>query len=244
MTKQGADSPLLSPLITRLRLHSHLSDAEVHALNELPYVIVRQRQGTEIVADGQKTVPCAVLLEGFVIRSRISDDGKRQILGLYVLGDPLDLDHLYIPIADDTLEAVRDTVIAYIRHRDLDELIADHPGIGKAFIRTMLVDSSIFREWTLNVGQRNARKRIAHLFCEIALRLKAQGVDFANVPLPLTQDQIADATGLTPVHVNRTLKAFTAEDRIKRRAGFVMIPDLDRLFEIAGFDNRYLHFEP
>lgn len=233
----------LDAFVKRLRLNSSLSDADANALKSLSWKFVAQRPNSQIVREGDRTRQCAVVVQGFVYRFRITDDGQRQILALYVPGDPIDFDHLYLPVADDGLQAVRDCTLACVDQDELRKLIAQRPGVAEAVTRALLVDSSVFREWTLNVGRRDARSRIAHLLCEVSLRLRAQNFDFESTPLPLTQDQIADATGLTPVHVNRTLKALSADRYIERRGALVMLPDPESLREVAGFDSRYLHLE-
>ncbi|MBS0363476.1 MAG: Crp/Fnr family transcriptional regulator [Proteobacteria bacterium] len=185
-----------------------------------------------------------VLVEGFVHRFRLTDEGHRQILAIYVSGDPLDFEHLYLPLADDGLQVVRDCTVAYVDQKDLQELIAARPGVAQAIVTALLVDASIFREWTLNVGRRDARARIAHLLCEVATRLQAQGFELPATPIPLTQDQIADATGLTAIHVNRMLKSLSSDGLLQTRRGLILVPDLEALCEMASFDERYLHLQP
>lgn len=242
----AATAPLsmtLDSFVVRLRLHSTLSDADADAIRSLPRRILRLRNNSQLVREGDRTDHCVVLIEGFMHRFRYTEDGQRQILAVYVPGDPVDFDHLFLPIADDGVQVLRDSVLASIPQTHLRNLMRERPAVGEAITRALLVDASIFREWTLNVGRRDARSRIAHLLCEVSARLQAQGFDFENIPLPLTQDQIADATGLTSIHVNRTLKSLGNEKWIERRGALVMLPDPDALRELAGFDARYLHLE-
>jgi CRP-like cAMP-binding protein len=231
----------LEAFVRRLRLHSPLAADDANAVETLPVIVAKQRRGSMLVREGEHTAQCAIVVKGFVHRFRTTDTGRRQILAIYVPGDPIDFDHLFLPVADDEAQALDDAVLAYVRHQDLRDLLARRPAIAEAVIRSLLVDSSVFREWAVNVGQRDARTRIAHLLCEISARLEAQGIDVGNVALPFTQDQIADATGLTAVHVNRTLKALSAEKWIERRGALVMLPRPNGLRRIAGFDDRYLH---
>ncbi|QOZ54553.1 Crp/Fnr family transcriptional regulator [Bradyrhizobium arachidis] len=237
-----AEDPSLDKLVKRLRLHSALSERDAHAIRELPHRVMEQRVNSYLVREGDRTTECAVLISGFVHRFRVTAEGQRQILSLYVPGDPIDFDHLYFPVADDSLQAARHSTLAYIDQEHLRELMDDSPAISTAVTRALLVDSSIFREWTVNVGRRDAQTRIAHLLCELSLRLQAQGLDFNEVALPLTQAEMADATGLSTVHVNRILKSLKAKKYIQREGGLVMLPDPSALRPIAGFDDRYLHF--
>ncbi|MGN6376281.1 MAG: Crp/Fnr family transcriptional regulator [Sphingomonas sp.] len=231
----------LQGLLRRLRLHARISDGDADALLQLPVEIVQRRQNTHIVREGDETSYCSVLVSGFAHRYRINGEGDRQILAIYVPGDPLDLDHLYLPVADDTVQAIKDCVVARVRHAALWDLVRGRPTLSQAITCTLLVDASVFREWTLNVGRRDARTRIAHLLCEVAARLEMQGFHLNEVPLPLTQDHIADSTGLSVVHVNRTLKALHADGVIDRKGALVILPNPSRLREIADFDPRYLH---
>lgn len=232
----------LGALIRRLRLHSPLSNADADALHALPFKLTRQAPNSQPVREGDETTSCMILVSGHMHRFRLTESGDRQIMAIYVAGDPIDFDRLYLPVADDGLQSIRESVVARVYQSDLRDLLARRPAIAEAVIRSLLVDSSIFREWTLNVGRRDARARIAHLFAEIAVRLQAQGIDLAGLPLPLTQDHIADATGLTPVHVNRTLKTLRADGCIERLAGgLVVVSDLETLKAVGGFDARYLH---
>lgn len=239
-----SESHSLQTFVKRLRLHSTLAEVDAKALIELPWKILTRAQNTQLVRVGDLTGQCMVLLEGFVHRFRITEEGERQILAIYVAGDPINFEHLYLPLADDGLQVVKDCALACVAQKEVHALLAERPAVGEAIMRALLVDASIFREWTLNVGRRDARARIAHMLCELSVRLRAQGFDFENTPIPLTQDQIADATGLTPVHVNRTLKVLSAEGHIARRGALVMLPNPEALRTVAGFDARYLHLGP
>jgi CRP-like cAMP-binding protein len=128
---------------------------------------------------------------------------------------------------------------------EIQELAQSRPAIGHAILVKILVEASIFREWVLNVGRRDSRTRMAHLLCELAVRLDAEGLtrDY-GYELPMTQEQLADSVGLTPVHVNRTLKALEAEGLITRTKRNIGFPDWHRLRTVGDFNQRYLHLEP
>ena len=107
-----------------------------------------------------------------------------------------------------------------------------------------LIDGSIFREWVMNVGRRDARSRIAHLLCEVARRLEAAGlIEEYGYELPMTQEQLGDATGLTPVHVNRVLMGLARDGLIERNKRFIGIPDWEALRRVGGFSETYLHLD-
>jgi CRP-like cAMP-binding protein len=132
--------------------------------------------------------------------------------------------------------------IACVRTDAINALLDSRPDVSRAVTATLLADGAIFREWVVNTGRRDARQRVAHVLCEILLRLKAQNIPVEPFELPFTQEQLADATGLTPVHVNRTLRDLTADGAIQRSGRFVTIPTWEKLEEIADFDGRFLHF--
>jgi CRP-like cAMP-binding protein len=122
-------------------------------------------------------------------------------------------------------------------------LMADWPNVQRAIWLDTLIDSSIFREWVVNVGRRDARERIAHLLCELAARLRStsSGTQGQNYDFPLTQEQIADCTGLTAVHTNRTLQGLRRDGLISLSSSRLTILDWDRLAEVGDFNERYLH---
>jgi CRP-like cAMP-binding protein len=237
----SAPDQSLAPFVRRLRLHADLVDRDVEAILRLPFVKAKRGKYSYLAREGDLPNKCAILLSGFVERHRMAADGGRQILAIYVAGDPLNLDHLFLPTADDALETLKASEFAFIRHKDLLDLLAERPSIARAMMSSLLVDSSIFREWTLNVGRRDARTRIAHLLCELSFRLEAQGYKPEDIVLPLTQYHIADAAGLTPVHVNRMLRQLQSEGLLEGKGGSFKLPDWTRLREIADFSPHYLH---
>jgi CRP-like cAMP-binding protein len=141
-------------------------------------------------------------------------------------GISCDLEGALLNVADHNLQTLTHCELAFIPRSAVRDLILSHPRIGMAMWVDTLIDSSIFREWVVNVGRRDGRARIAHLICEFARRMEVAGLaDAAGYELPLTQEQIADATGLTAVHVNRVLKTLTSEGLICRTRRVVSIPN-------------------
>ncbi len=157
-------------------------------------------------------------------------------------GDLADLQNSLLGTADHNLQTLTDVEAAMIPVEAIQEIAFRRPAIGRAMWYETLVDGSIFREWTLNVGRRDARTRAAHLLCEFALRLEAAGLgERAGYELPMTQEQLADALSLTSVHVNRTLMLLGEEGFIKRRQRAIEIVDWAALCQVADFDPAYLH---
>jgi CRP-like cAMP-binding protein len=158
-------------------------------------------------------------------------------------GDPLDFECLFLHEADFSVQMCVTGTIACVRTEMIKSIMADRPGLSHAIGRTLLADASVAREWVVNVGRRDARRRVAHLLCELLVRAKAQHMETAVFELPFTQEQLADATGLTPIHVNRILKQLASEGAIQRLGRMITVPDWERLRELADFDERFLHMK-
>ena len=157
-------------------------------------------------------------------------------------GDILDLQHLLLTRADHSLQTITEATFLRVPAAALRQAARDHPNVAEALWRDTLIDASVFREWVLNVGRRDAKSRIAHMLCEFAVRREAAGLGSPErFELPMTQEQIADATGLTAVHVNRTLRALSESGIIARDKRNVEIIDWDRMREVADFNPVYLH---
>jgi CRP-like cAMP-binding protein len=145
-------------------------------------------------------------------------------------------------VADHNVQSLNRCEVAQIPAAALRALGDEYPAIGHAMWLDTLIDSSIFREWVVNVGRRDARTRIAHLLCELALRMQSSGTSLGEaLQFPLTQDQLADATGLTPVHTNRTLQSLRKDNLISLSSGSLKVLDWDRLRDVGDFSERYLH---
>jgi len=147
-----------------------------------------------------------------------------------------------VDCADHDVEALTKVEVAFVPRKALCDLVTANSNVAHAVAVSNQIDASIFREWILNVGRRDARQRLAHLFCELATRLNAQDlIETTELELPMSQEQLADATGLTSVHVNRTLMALQQEGLITRSKRTVTFPDWQQLQAVAGFNDLYLH---
>ncbi|MDB5697862.1 MAG: Crp/Fnr family transcriptional regulator [Alphaproteobacteria bacterium] len=236
------DGNLLEPLVSKLGKLVELSSEDRAAVLSLPFTTEEVRAGRYLIRERLIPERCCLLLQGFACRSKMSANGGRQIVSFHLQGDLLDVQHLLLRIADHNVETITDVVVAWIPKVDLSRLAFDHPNIGRALWRDSLIDASIFREWVLNVGRRDAKVRIAHMLCEFAARCIAAGLgSAARFELPMTQEQIGDATGLTPVHVNRMLRVLAEDGVIARVGRTIKIADWDRMRDVADFDATYLH---
>jgi len=231
----------LDGLVERVALHTELTADDARALRDLPFTTTRRDQHTYITREGETVEHCYAVLSGLVERHRLDSDGGKQILAFYLAGDPINLDHLFLDQSDDDLRTLRSCELACIRLADLRRAMAARPSLGVAVLRAFAVDASIFREWTVNVGQRHAEQRIGHLLCELEVRARRGEPGGDGPGLPVSQYNIAEATGLTPVHVNRTLKMMQAKGLLTANRSGIRVHRWDDLRENSGFHYRYLH---
>ena len=234
--------PALQPMARKLRQYCPLGEDDAAAVLALPHRVLKFRPQEYIVREGDRPQHSCLVLSGFAFRHKVAGNGGRQIFSIHMKGDLADLQNSLLRIADHNLQALTHIEAALIPVEAIQGIAFDRPIVGRAMWYETLVDSSIFREWTLNVGRRNARARTAHLLCEFALRLRAAGLgNQENYELPMTQEQLADALALTAVHVNRTLKGLEEEGLITRTHRTVRIDDWQRLADVGDFDSKYLH---
>ncbi len=221
-----------------------LSDEERQTLQDLPVRIKTIKSGQDIVHIGDRPTQCCLVLEGFTCVYKLTAEGKRQIMALHVPGDIPDLQSLHLKVMDNSIAPIRPSTVGFIQHEDVRRACERHPRLTAALWRETLVDASIFREWLLNIGRREAYTRLAHLLCEFLLRLKAVGLVEGNTfDLPITQAEMADAIGTSAVHMNRIFQALRADGLIQTQGTQVTIPDWGKLTEAGDFDPLYLHLE-
>jgi CRP-like cAMP-binding protein len=232
----------LDRLIVRLEAIGTLSDAERQGVRDLPVKVQEFRADQDILREGERPFHCCLLLEGFLQRYKMLPDGTRQIMSFHVPGDIPDLESLHLGIMDHSLATLTASRGALISHDALRALTHAHPHLGDLFWRATLIDAAIFREWIVNVGSRDAHSRIAHLICELYLRLKAVGLtDGYSFEAPITQSEIGEATGLSTVHVNRSIQRLRSEGLITLDKARCTIRDWDGLAQTGTFDPTYLH---
>lgn len=234
--------PDLLPVIRKLERSSDLSENDRAKLLALPGRHEQAGPGQVLIRQGEPVGDCCFLLHGFAFRHKGTRCGKRQIVSFHMNGDILDLQHLKLPQADHSVETLTEADLVWVRRAEIERLMQEVPSLADALWRDTLIDASIYREWILNLGRRNARAQIAHLLCELATRRSWADIgETDRFELPMTQEHIADATGMTVVHVNRTLRALTEEGAIERDSREVHVRDWGRLETIADFDPAYLH---
>ena len=235
---------VLEPLIRNLTQRAVLDDDDVQAILALPYTLRTLEPGAYTVREADPPTMCAVLLSGFAYRQKIGGDGARQIVAINIAGEALDFQNIHLDVADHSVQMLTRGQVAWVARADFQAIARARPNVGHAILVKILVEAAIAREWIFNVGRRDARSRAAHLLCELAVRLDAEGLAGEyGYELPMTQEQLGDALGLTSVHVNRTLKSLEADGLIVRSKRSVQFPDWQKLRRVADFNTRYLHLE-
>jgi CRP-like cAMP-binding protein len=235
---------VLAPMVQKLSLWTDLGPGDCEQIYQLPHQVRHIDAGQYLVWDGDKPQNACLLLSGFAYRHKSAGNGGRQILSIHMKGDLVDLQNSLLGTADHNVQMLTTGDVALLPIQPLRELAFRHPMIGMAMWYETLVEGSIFREWTLNIGRRDARTRIAHLLCEFALRMEvAELGGTASYVLPITQEQLADAVSLTPVHVNRTLKKLEEDGLISRTKRMITMLDWKALVSVADFEPRYLHLD-
>lgn len=244
MRDSSLDHGILLPMLRKFELRAPLDDSDRQAFLALPFRLQTVEPGVYMIREGDRPDRSVVLVSGFAYRHKLTADGARQIVSVHVAGDFMDLEGALLNIADHHIQTLTRCEVAVIPRAAVRELILNNPRIAMAMWTDTLIDASIFREWVVNVGRRDARERIAHLLCEFARRLEVAGLATnLGYELPMTQEQLADATGLTSVHVNRVLRQLDQEGLIRRSKRHVEIPDWGLLRDVAGFNENYLHLD-
>ncbi len=234
----------LAPMVRKLSMREDLDLADCAAIRALPFTLRTLQSAQYLVWDGDRPQNTCLLLSGYAFRHKHAGNGGRQILSIHMKGDILDLQNSLLGIADHNVQMLTAGEVAMIPVDHMRDLAFRHPAVGMAMWYETLVEGSIFREWVLNIGRRDARTRIAHLLCEFALRLEVAELGKLTVyELPITQEQLADAVALTSVHVNRTLMKLEQDGLITRTKRIISIVDWKALVKVADFEPRYLHLE-
>jgi CRP-like cAMP-binding protein len=236
---------VLAALLRRLETVSGLDNADIAAIRALPIVVRPWEAGRAIVSDGDRPTDCCLIIEGFCVRSKMTISGQRQILSIHITGDIPDLQSLHLHRMDHALVTLVPSTLGFISHASLRALTRARPNIAEVLWRDTLIDAAIFREWIVNVGQRPATSRLAHVVLELRERLAVIGRARSDTfEMPLTQEQVGEALGITPVHANRIIKQLRDERIVDISRGRVTVLDPTKLEELGQFDDLYLHQDP
>lgn len=234
--------PWVGHLFLKLQNYARLSQEDRAALEGLRSSMMETQPRRDIVREGDQPKVVRLIVSGWACRYKALPDGRRQIVAFFMPGDFCDLNVYILKEMDHSIGAITQVRYAVITPEEMDRVTHDRPRIAQALWWHELVNASVQREWLLNIGQRTAYERIGHLLIELFLRLRSvhltQGT---SCSFPITQIDIADATGLTPVHVNRILGDLRREGLIELSRKRLTIPDMGKLKLAALFNPNYLH---
>ncbi|GJE51746.1 hypothetical protein GOFOIKOB_4808 [Methylobacterium tardum] len=237
----GRHSPL-EMLTRKLDSITVLAEEDRTAILDLPHTVRNLPGRHDIARFGERPSQCCLVLQGWVSRYAALSEGGRQILSFYVAGDMPDLQSLHLHRMDHNLATLTACTIAFIPHDALHRVLRRHPDLANALWRDTLIDGAHYRERITSLGRRQALGRVAHLFCELYLRQRAvgltNGLSFSLAP---KQAELADALGLTSVHLNRVLRTLRARKLVTLSGGVLTIEDWDALVAVAEFDPTFLH---
>ena len=231
--------------IRKLRARHDLSRDEEAALRAMTWTQRRYERNQVMVRPGEELDHSMLLLSGFAIRCKFTPDGARQIVEINLAGDFIDLHGFILKRLEHEIIAAGRCEIGTVPHSELKRVTERFPRLTRVLWFQTLVDAAIHREWMLVLGKKRGRARVAQFFCELQRRLKIVGlISDSGFDLPFNQQELADISGMTPVHLNRCLKELRDARLVTYRNGKVEIHDLPGLGRDAQFDPAYLHLGP
>ena len=230
--------------LMKLRARDTVSAEEEQAIRELVAEVRNVPADNTLIHAGQVLSHSVLLLDGILCRYKDLSEGQRQITELHAPGDFADLHSFTLKRLDHSVMSLTPARIAIIPHERLERITERLPHLTRLYWFTTNLDAAIHREWEVSLGRRSAISRIAAIFCEMKLRFEiVQMTDGMSYNFDLTQTDLAECVGLTPIHVNRTLKELREQGLVQFRSGRVTIQDWDGLTEVAEFDPAYLYLE-
>ncbi len=231
-----------NPLIAKLEHGAKLTDEDRQVLEKLVARPRRVGPREDIISEGDEPDKVHLITDGFACRYQILPDGKRHIMAYLVPGDICDFHVAILGEMDHTIGTLTACSLVEIPHNTIHDISTKHPNLNRAFWWGTLVDEGILREWLVSLGRRSADQRIAHLFCELLIRLQTVGLaDHNSFEMPLTQEELADTLGLSNVHVNRMMQELREKGLISTNSRRLTITHVARLQEFAEFNPNYLH---
>jgi CRP-like cAMP-binding protein len=233
-----------NPLILNLEKRDRLSAEEKALLSEALSETQDFSRHDDLVREGSEPAYSSLLVDGFAARYKVLVNGRRQLTAIHVVGDFVDLHSFLLKPMDHSVAALTSCTIAKVPHDKLKKISETSAHLARLLWLSTLIDAAIHREWIASIGSRTATSRLAHLLCELFMRLQAVGrTDGGRFDLPLTQMEIAEAHGLSLVHINRSIRALRATGALQWNGGRVVIQDWQMLHEIGDFDPAYLNLE-
>jgi len=234
-----------NPLTMKLEQYTRFSIAERARLDALAaHPTQTFAAGQVILSEGQKAESIHLVLNGFALRSKTLWDGSRQILAFLIPGDLCDIEVFVLQGMDHDIVAMERTICTLIPVSEMERLLSEYSTLTRALWWSTMTDSAVLRSRIIGQGRRDARERMAHIFYEVLIRYRmvGQGAD-DGYSFPLTQQDLADATGMTPIHANRTLQQLRSEGLVEFAHGRLRVLDADGLKQAARFESNYLHLD-
>jgi CRP-like cAMP-binding protein len=234
---------MTNPIARKIALFAPISDDDRSVLSRLTSQRVRHVSSHEdVIHEGERPRDINLFLSGWACRYKQLENGRRQILAFFLPGDICELNVFILREMDHSIGAITPVAVAQVSADEFEEITLKHPRVMQALWWESLVNSAVQREWTVNIGQRTAVQRLAHLICELFLRLRSVGLaQQGTCEWPITQVELADATGMTSVHVSRTLHELRKKDLVQIRERHLAVRDLSALMRLAMFNPNYLH---
>lgn len=236
----------LLPFLEKLERRCEFSDEEAEAILTLPFTSVHIQANRDFVHEGTAVDTSCFVLDGMIGAFKQDRRGHRQVVSIHIRGDMVDLHSVPVPAPAASLQALVPTTVLRVPHQALREIAIRFPNVAFAFWRETVVDAGILMEWVMNVGQRDARSRMAHFLCELAYRCqRSTPEDGMEIPYAVTQFSMADILGMTAVHINRTLQRLRSDGLIQSVDRSIQrIVDWRALARLGEFDPSYLHIDP
>jgi CRP-like cAMP-binding protein len=236
---------MISVHLKKLKRRTQLSSEEEQAIRSCVAETRRVPADQLLVRSGEELNASMILIEGWVARSKDLAGGERQVTELHVAGDFPDLHGFTLKRLDHDLLTLSDCIVAVVPHERLLQVTEKFPRLARLYWFSTNVDGAITRELALSLGQRSAMARMAHLFCELYVRLNAVGRARPDgFEFPLTQRELSECLGLTVVHANRTIQELRRRRLVEMENRQLTILERRGLEGLAEFDPSYLHLEP
>lgn len=228
--------------VRKMSAYGPLSEDDVDLLLKASQPSRSVARSRDLIKEGDEPGPLYIVLEGWACRYKVLKDGSRQITAFLMPGDFCDIHVGELNEMDHSIGTITDCRVRALGRQQVEDLIVASPALTKAFWRAQLIDEGVLRAWIVSLGRRNSEERIAHLMLELYLRMRNVGLSTGDTcEMPLTQIVIADALGLTPVHVNRVVRQLREQGAMTLGAKTLTILDPGKLARVAGFDDNYLH---
>lgn len=232
----------IAPLLASLERRDQVTTEEKSALARLGWRFKDYPRGAEIIHDRSRPFESCLLIDGYAARVGYLRSGRRQLTAIHIAGDFVDLHGLLLKVMDHSVVALTDCRVAFVEHTELQKLAGEQPHLWRLLSLLLTIDSAIQRSWLVSLGRRNPTSHLAHLICEIYLRLEIVGKARDNqFEFRIGQAELADMLGLSVVHTNRTLQELRAQNLLTWRNGVINITDWNALANVAEFDSVYLN---